>query len=125
MREAPARRPPLRSSRLPFTGCFSSARVTIPSVTRYIRYSNASGASYGILDGDTVRALPGGLFDSHEPTGVTHKLSEVKLLAPIEPGKILAVGRNYKSHLGTRPQPETPEMFYKPISSLQNPDDPI
>jgi 2-keto-4-pentenoate hydratase/2-oxohepta-3-ene-1,7-dioic acid hydratase in catechol pathway len=94
-------------------------------VTRYIRYSNSSGASYGILDGDTVRALPGGLFDSAEPTGVTHKLSEVKLLAPIEPGKILAVGRNYKSHLGTRPQPETPEMFYKPISSLQNPDDPI
>jgi 2-keto-4-pentenoate hydratase/2-oxohepta-3-ene-1,7-dioic acid hydratase in catechol pathway len=94
-------------------------------VTRYIRYSNAAGTSYGILDGDTVQALPGGLFDSLTPTGVTHKLSAVKLLAPIEPGKILAVGRNYKSHLGTRPQPETPEMFYKPVSSLQNPDDPI
>jgi 2-keto-4-pentenoate hydratase/2-oxohepta-3-ene-1,7-dioic acid hydratase in catechol pathway len=94
-------------------------------VTRYVRYSTASGISYGILDGDTIRALPGGLFDSLTPTGATHKLSEVKLLAPIEPGKILAVGRNYKSHLGTRPQPETPEMFYKPVSSLQNPDDPI
>jgi 2-keto-4-pentenoate hydratase/2-oxohepta-3-ene-1,7-dioic acid hydratase in catechol pathway len=94
-------------------------------VTRYIRYSNASGSSYGILEGETVHQLRGGLFDSPAPTGVTHPLYEVKLLAPIEPGKILAVGRNYKSHLGTRPQPETPEMFYKPTSSLQNPGDPI
>jgi len=94
-------------------------------VTRYIRYYTAAGTSYGVLDGDTVQALSGGLFDSLAPTGETHKLSEVKLLAPIEPGKILAVGRNYKSHLGTRPQPETPEMFYKPASSLQNPGDPI
>src|SRR4051794_27565818 len=81
MRQAPVRPPPLRSSRLLFTECLNSARVTIPSVTRYIRYSNASGVSYGILDGDIVRALPGGLFDSPEPTGVTHKLSDVKLLA--------------------------------------------
>ena len=109
-------------------------------MTRYIRYSvapssrlagqethltNASGSSYGVLEGETIRELRGGLFDNPTPTGVTHPLSEVKPLAPIEPGKILAVGRNYKSHLGSRPQPETPEMFYKPTSSLQNPGDPI
>lgn len=94
-------------------------------MTRYIRYSHGTAASYGILEGETVRELSGSLFDSLQPTGVTHALSAVKLLAPIVPGKILAVGRNYKSHLGTRPQPETPEMFYKPVSSLQNPEDPI
>lgn len=94
-------------------------------MTSYVRFSTASGASYGILEGDTIHALPGGLFDSLTPTGVTHKLAGVKLLAPIVPGKILAVGRNYKSHLGTRPQPETPEMFYKPVSSLQNPGDAV
>jgi 2-keto-4-pentenoate hydratase/2-oxohepta-3-ene-1,7-dioic acid hydratase in catechol pathway len=80
---------------------------------------------HGILDGETVRELPGGLFDSNAPTGVTHKLAEVKLLYPVQPGKILAVGLNYKSHLGSRPQPAHPEMFYKPTSALQNPDDPI
>ena len=80
---------------------------------------------HGILDGETVRELPGGLFDSSTPTGVTHKFSEVKLLYPVQPGKILAVGLNYKSHLGSRPQPAHPEMFYKPTSALQNPDDPI
>jgi 2-keto-4-pentenoate hydratase/2-oxohepta-3-ene-1,7-dioic acid hydratase in catechol pathway len=94
-------------------------------VTKYIRYSNAAGTSYGILDGDTVREIQGGLFDAHAPTGVTHHLSAVKLLAPAEPGKILAVGLNYKSHLGARPQPAHPEMFYKPVSALQNPGGPI
>ncbi len=58
-------------------------------------------------------------------TGVTLKLSAVKLLCPCEPGKILAVGLNYKSHLGSRPSPSNPEIFYKPISCLQNPDGPI
>lgn len=94
-------------------------------MTKYIRYFIGSGASYGILDGDTVREIQGGLFDSHTPTGATHKLSGVKLLHPCEPGKILAVGLNYKSHLGNRPQPAHPEMFYKPVSALQNPGDPI
>jgi 2-keto-4-pentenoate hydratase/2-oxohepta-3-ene-1,7-dioic acid hydratase in catechol pathway len=100
-------------------------RVTIRSVIRYVRYSGASGVFYGILDGHSIHALSGNLFDSLVPTGASCDISTVKLLAPIEPGKILAVGRNYKSHLGTRPQPETPEMFYKPTSSVQGPEGPI
>ena len=94
-------------------------------MTKYIRYQSASGISYGTLDGDTVHQLQGGLFDAHIATGATHQLSGVKLLYPCEPGKILAVGLNYRSHLGTRPQPAHPEMFYKPVSALQNPQDPI
>ena len=94
-------------------------------MTKFIRYQSASGVSYGILDGDTIQQIEGGLFDSHTPTGATHKLSEVKLLYPCQPGKIMAVGLNYKSHLGTRPQPASPEMFYKPVTALQNPSDPI
>jgi 2-keto-4-pentenoate hydratase/2-oxohepta-3-ene-1,7-dioic acid hydratase in catechol pathway len=94
-------------------------------VTKFIRYRTASGVSYGILEGDTVHQIEGGLFDSHTRTGATHQLSGVKLLYPCEAGKILAVGLNYKSHLGGRPQPASPEMFYKPVSALQNPGDPI
>ena len=94
-------------------------------MTKYIRYQSASGISYGTLEGDTVHQLQGGLFDPHTATGATHQLSDVKLLYPCEPGKILAVGLNYQSHLGTRPRPAHPEMFYKPVSALQNPLDPI
>jgi 2-keto-4-pentenoate hydratase/2-oxohepta-3-ene-1,7-dioic acid hydratase in catechol pathway len=94
-------------------------------VTKFIRYRTASGVSYGTLEGDTVHEIKGGLFDGHTTTGTTHKLSAVKLLYPCEAGKILAVGLNYKSHLGSRPQPAHPEMFYKPVSALQNPGDAI
>ncbi|HTS67076.1 MAG TPA: fumarylacetoacetate hydrolase family protein [Candidatus Acidoferrales bacterium] len=94
-------------------------------MTKFIRYSTGASTAFGILDGDTVREIQGGLFDSRTPSGVTHKLTDVKLLYPLQPGKILAVGLNYKSHLGNRPQPAHPEMFYKPLSALQNPGDPI
>jgi 2-keto-4-pentenoate hydratase/2-oxohepta-3-ene-1,7-dioic acid hydratase in catechol pathway len=95
---------------------------------KYVRYSASKlpseGVSYGILDGATVRELRGDLFSNRE-TGVVRKLSEVKLLHPIQPGKILAVGRNYKSHLGDHQLPERPEIFIKSISSLQDPEEPI
>jgi 2-keto-4-pentenoate hydratase/2-oxohepta-3-ene-1,7-dioic acid hydratase in catechol pathway len=52
-------------------------------------------------------------------------MGEVRLLAPCLPPKIVAVGLNYKSHLGDRKVPENPEIFYKPTSSLQNPGDPV
>jgi len=94
-------------------------------VSKYIRYSTGSDAAYGILEGETIHEIRGGLFDDASPTGATHALSSVKVLYPMPAGKILAVGLNYKSHLGGRPQPAHPEMFYKPISALQNPGDPI
>jgi 2-keto-4-pentenoate hydratase/2-oxohepta-3-ene-1,7-dioic acid hydratase in catechol pathway len=93
-------------------------------VTKYIRYRYGSDISYGILEGETVRELRGDLFD-HSPTGASRPLAEVKLLHPCQPGKIMAVGMNYRSHLGGRPQPAHPEMFYKPVSALQHPEEPI
>jgi len=94
-------------------------------VTKYIRFRSGSSESYGILDGDTVRELRGDLFGDPAETDVTHRLAGVKLLAPCLPGKILAVGLNYKSHLGGRPQPARPEMFYKAVTALQDPEGPI
>jgi 2-keto-4-pentenoate hydratase/2-oxohepta-3-ene-1,7-dioic acid hydratase in catechol pathway len=92
---------------------------------KFVRYQTDDGISYGILEGSTVRQIQGGLFGGHAETGATDDLASVKLLAPVVPGKILAVGLNYKSHLGGRPQPQHPEMFYKPVTALQNPGDPI
>jgi len=94
-------------------------------VTKYIRYRSAAGTAYGILDGNSIREIRGDLFGAHSETGATLSLGEVKLLHPCQPGKILAVGLNYRSHLGARPQPPHPEMFYKPVSALQHPEEPI
>jgi 2-keto-4-pentenoate hydratase/2-oxohepta-3-ene-1,7-dioic acid hydratase in catechol pathway len=92
---------------------------------QYVRYTIDSTISYGLLDGDAVREIRGGLFGDRAETGVRHALTDVKLLCPCEPGKILAVGLNYKSHLGGRPQPDRPEIFYKPVTALLNPGEPI
>ncbi len=92
---------------------------------QYVRYTIDSTTSYGVLDGDAVREIRGGLFGDRAETGVRHARADVKLLCPCEPGKILAVGLNYKSHLGGRPQPDRPEIFYKPVTALLNPGEPI
>lgn len=91
----------------------------------FARFQIEGKTSYGILDGATLQELQGGLFAPPQRTGRDFPLDSVKLLSPCEPPKILAVGQNYSSHLGDRKTPRNPEMFYKPITSLQNPFDPI
>jgi 2-keto-4-pentenoate hydratase/2-oxohepta-3-ene-1,7-dioic acid hydratase in catechol pathway len=90
-----------------------------------LRFESDGRSAYGLLHGSEIEELQGSLFDHPVPTGKVHKLQDVKLLAPCLPPKILAVGLNYRSHLGTRPAPSNPEMFYKPITSLLDPNEPI
>src|SRR6185369_16391330 len=95
--------------------------------TKYVRYSAAGKTSYGILEEQIIRELRGDIFSGAEPTGKTLSLSEVKLLAPCEPSKILAVGRNYKSHIadrGIEPAKE-PGIFWKPTSCIIGPEEEI
>jgi len=91
----------------------------------YARFEVQGQSAYGLVDGDTIHELSGRLFDEPKPTGKDFPRGKVKLLAPHIPSKILAVGLNYKSHLGTRTAPSNPEIFYKPVSCLQDPDGPI
>jgi 2-keto-4-pentenoate hydratase/2-oxohepta-3-ene-1,7-dioic acid hydratase in catechol pathway len=54
-------------------------------------------------------------------------LAEAKLLPPVEPSKIVCVGRNYREHaaeLGNE-VPAAPLLFFKPPSSLLAPGDAI
>lgn len=90
-------------------------------MTRFVRFQAGSKIAYGILDGDTIRELPGSYLQFDKPKGGTFALSKVTLLTPVDPPKILAVGLNYKSHLGARKPPENPELFFKPTTCLQNP----
>ena len=94
-------------------------------MTKYVRFRHGSTVAYGILDGDTIREIQGDPFGDRKETGRRHSVADVKLLYPCERPKIFAVGLNYRSHLGSRPEPKRPEIFYKPVSALQHPDDPI
>jgi 2-keto-4-pentenoate hydratase/2-oxohepta-3-ene-1,7-dioic acid hydratase in catechol pathway len=91
----------------------------------YARYEMNGGNFYGLVQEGWIKELEGGLFDNPRLSGRTFALDTVNLLTPCEPPMILAVGQNYKSHLGERKVPLRPEMFYKPISSLQKPEGPI
>src|SRR5579872_603810 len=91
----------------------------------FVRFERDSAVAYGLLQDEKIRELRGGLFDAIDFTGRSFDASGVRLLAPCQPPKILAVGLNYKSHLGDRKAPEFPEIFYKPISSLQDPEGPV
>ena len=93
-------------------------------MTRFVRYRAGAHVAYGMQEGSTITELEGSLF-SHKPTAIRRKLEDVRLLYPCTPGKVLAVGRNFKSHFGDRPHPKRPELFYKPISCLLDPDAPI
>ncbi len=90
-------------------------------VTSYVRYSAGGRTSYGILEGETIRELSGSLFNNPRPTGRRVARNRVELLAPCEPGKVIAVGLNYKSHLGTRPVAPYPGLFAKMPTSIVGP----
>ena len=95
-------------------------------VRRYVRFAHGGAPNhYGLLEGEQVRVLTGSLFGDHRPSGQTLALKDVKLLHPCEPKQVIACGLNYRSHLDGAPVPKRPEIFFKPLSCLQNPGDPI
>jgi 2-keto-4-pentenoate hydratase/2-oxohepta-3-ene-1,7-dioic acid hydratase in catechol pathway len=104
------------------------ATKTVPAqnvnVTKYVRYSANSQVSYGTLTGDVINELKGDLFANPTPTGRRLKLADVKLLPPCDPKKVIAVGLNYKSHLGTQAPAAYPGLFAKyPTSIIASGDD--
>ena len=77
-------------------------------IARYLAHGQIS---YGAVEGDSVKELSASPFENYTITDHTHKLSEVKILAPCEPTKVLAIGLNYSSHLHDRPAPTVPTVF--------------
>lgn len=93
--------------------------------TRYVRYEADGQTAYGILDDAVVHRLDRDYLSGGSPEGTTHALPDVRLLAPVLPGKIVAVGLNYASHLGTRDRPSEPGLFAMFPSSVVGPGDDI
>lgn len=54
--------------------------------TRFVRFDAGMGPTYGILDADVVREIVGDPLAAPTPTGWTHPLADVRLLAPLGPG---------------------------------------
>src|SRR6202521_6088686 len=80
--------------------------------------------------GDLRRAVlrAGQIFGGYElGAAVRGGLGAVKVLAPVQPRKIVCVGLNYKDHaaeVGKNLPPE-PLIFFKPSTAVLDPGDPI
>ena len=92
---------------------------------RLVRFQRGSEILHGVLDGNRVVALAGDFFEQRQRTDQSYPLDSVKLLAPVEPTKILAAALNYKSHLEDREAPQRPEFFFKPPSCVIADGEPI
>lgn len=87
---------------------------------RLVRFNSGGSTSYGVLDGDSIRQIMGEPFAEINYSGETFSLADVKLLAPVEPKKIVLVGLNFASHAAEIHQetPSEPLIFFKPSSAV-------
>ncbi len=88
---------------------------------KLVRFQTEHGIFSGVIEGDVI--LPGGA----NPALREERLSNVRLLAPCSPSKIVAVGLNYRDHAEelNMKLPEEPLLFLKPSSSVIGPGDTV
>jgi 2-keto-4-pentenoate hydratase/2-oxohepta-3-ene-1,7-dioic acid hydratase in catechol pathway len=90
--------------------------------------STVTGADAGGLVVAELLGHPFGIGDEAiRLTGVRYPLADVRLLAPVLPSKVVAIGRNYADHaaeLGNE-VPDDPIIFLKPSTAVVGPRDPI
>ena len=96
---------------------------------RFFTEENASELPlrYGVLEGDRVKEIKGTPWNGWQPGTDTWATKNCHLVAPVEPSKIVCVGRNYAAHAAEMGNevPVEPLIFFKPPSSIVGPDAPI
>ncbi|MFQ5343315.1 MAG: fumarylacetoacetate hydrolase family protein [Anaerolineae bacterium] len=90
---------------------------------KLVRFRHNGNASYGVVEGEDVFQLRGDLFESPARGDRAGSLEEVQLLAPVEPSKIVGIGKNYVDHAAELASqvPDEPLMFFKPPSAVIGP----
>jgi len=83
--------------------------------------------TYGVLREDKLHPLQGSVFEAFDVEAEGFPISQVRLLPPSQPTKIVAVGVNYREHAEERGRklPSEPLLFLKPPSALIGPQDDI
>ncbi|MFC1861968.1 fumarylacetoacetate hydrolase family protein [Chloroflexota bacterium] len=87
---------------------------------KIVRFATDRKIKYGLLDGEAIQAIEGKPYRYIKPAAFQYRLSEVQLLSPCVPSKIVAVGLNYHSHAkeSILPLPEVPLLFLKPSTAV-------
>jgi 2-keto-4-pentenoate hydratase/2-oxohepta-3-ene-1,7-dioic acid hydratase in catechol pathway len=90
-------------------------------LVRYVRFEHDGAVHYGIDAGDNIEVLSEAPWAGGEPTGVRVDAGDVKLLSPVDPRQVFAIGFNYRSHQGNRELPAHPPVFLKLPASVIGP----
>jgi len=62
---------------------------------RFIRYKTAEKISWGIFGEDNIAEITGNPAVGYEKTGNYYDLSQIILLAPVEPSKMYIIYKKY------------------------------
>jgi 2-keto-4-pentenoate hydratase/2-oxohepta-3-ene-1,7-dioic acid hydratase in catechol pathway len=107
---------------------------------RIARFTTGEDPLYGVVSGEMdefgqpaeesvlVELSGDPLYVGVKPTQTEHRLSDVRLLAPVIPrSKVVAIGKNYAAHAAEMggEAPAEPLMFLKPNTSVVGPGDPV
>ncbi len=90
---------------------------------RIVRFEAGGTASYGIYIGDLVHPIAGDPFGELVTTGEPVPTADVRLLAPVVPSKVVAVGLNYRDHAAEFGMdiPDEPILFIKASNTVVGP----
>ncbi|AHI22619.1 fumarylacetoacetate hydrolase family protein [Corynebacterium vitaeruminis] len=96
---------------------------------RFGRIATPEGMCFCVVEGaegaEVCREIAGTPFTEPELTGREWKLADVRLLAPMLPSKIVAIGRNYADHVKEVFQKSAehlpPTLFLKPPTAVVGP----
>ncbi len=104
---------------------------------RLVRFKAHGVLAHGVVDedgkgvceisGDDFFGVSGGRPLPRSARGEHHALKDIRLLSPVLPTKIVAIGLNYRAHAAEFDQkiPDEPLIFLKPSTSVIGPGDDI
>ena len=82
----------------------------------WIRFAVGGTTCFGTLDGDDVHEFEGDMYRGPRPTGRALRLSDVELLTPCAPSKVIAMYNNFRELFTKLEQraPAEPQYLLKP-----------
>ncbi|TNJ66079.1 fumarylacetoacetate hydrolase family protein [Paenibacillus hemerocallicola] len=91
------------------------------------RYEQDGLFYHGVLEGNTIRRISGSIFGEYRIEEQKISLEDVRLTAPVNPGKIIAIGLNYKKHAEevNMALPEEPLLFLVSPTAVIGPQEKI
>lgn len=94
---------------------------------RWVRFEHTGKIRFGTLHDDRVHERDGDMFAASAPTGAVFDLTDIKLLTPTQPSKVIALWNNFRA-LGEKlnlPVPAEPLYLLKTPNSYLAPGEPI